>query len=71
MGTGSKRLVVCKAYDVGVERLSVASRGITDDAKNVAIYLTRHLPRGTLDRIGQEINMNKYSTVSTMTRRVK
>jgi REP element-mobilizing transposase RayT len=65
------RQVICSAYDVDAEGLCVSRRGLTNEARNVAIYLTRRLCGETLERIGQEFNMNKYSSVSTVIQTVK
>jgi hypothetical protein len=63
--------VVCKAYGVEEEDLQKSIRGIFNEPRNVAIYLTRQLRRDTLDEIAREFRMKRYSSTSSAIERVK
>ena len=57
---------VCKVFGVDRAELYEIRRGFSNQPRNVAIYLLRTL-RGdtlgdTLDEIGREFNMNRYSS---------
>lgn len=63
--------IACNAYHVDMKELLVARRGVTNEARNVAIYLIRCLTGESLERIGQEFNMTKYSSVSSIIGQMK
>jgi putative transposase len=63
--------VVCRSYDVDKEALTVTRRGIANEPRNVAIYLMRHLRGDSLDEIGREFGVAKYSSVSSVIERIK
>lgn len=62
---------VCGYYSVHEQDLYMAKRGITNEPRNVSIYLSRWLRRESLDDIGQQFKIKKYSSVSSIIERVK
>ena len=62
---------VCDAYGVGKDELLRSRRGRFNEARNVAIYLTRELRRATLDDICGPFRMSRYSSASSAIGRVK
>ncbi|UCF85652.1 MAG: transposase [Desulfobacteraceae bacterium] len=62
---------VCKAYGVDKIDFSVSRRGVSNEPRNVTIYLLRRLRGDKLDQIGEEFNMSKYSSVSSVIQRIK
>ena len=46
-------------------------RGITNEPRNIAIFLMRHFKGSKLDEIGREFDIRKYSSVSTIIERTK
>jgi hypothetical protein len=63
--------VVCQAYGVKKEDLQKSIRGIFNEPRNVAIYLSRQIRRDTLDEIAREFRMKRYSSTSSAIERVK
>jgi putative transposase len=63
--------VVCRAYDIKVEDLTISKRGMTNEPRNAAIYLMRQLTGSKLEEIGREFCINNYSSVSTVIERTK
>jgi len=63
--------VVCKYYDTGKGELHKCKRGYFNEPRNVAIYLARQLRRDTLDRIGKEFSLQRYSSVSSVLYKMK
>ncbi|MCK5604293.1 transposase [Candidatus Pacearchaeota archaeon] len=57
---------VCRLYNVETSALLKSRRGSTNEARNVAIYLTRLFCRIPLERIGAEFNISKNSSVSSV-----
>lgn len=57
---------VSKVYKVEVESFYGVKRRVKNEPRNVAIYLTRKLRYDTLEYIGKEFAIAKYSTVSTI-----
>ena len=47
-----------------------AEFGLSNQPGNFAIYLLRTLRGDTLDEIGREFNMNRYSSVSSVVQRM-
>jgi len=68
---GRIRAVVCNAYDVAEEALTVMRRGTANEPRNVAIYLMRYLRGDSLAEIGREFGIAKYSSVSSVIERTK
>ena len=62
---------VCREYDINEEDLLISKRGMTNEPRNTAIYLMRHLMESKLEEIGREFGMNNYSSVSTVIERTK
>jgi hypothetical protein len=60
---------VCKIYSCSNEDLLISKRGKCNEARNVAIYLTRRYTGGNLKHIGDEYNIKNYSSVSTVINR--
>ena len=65
------RAVVCKAYDVDEQALTLTRRGIANEPRKMAIYLMRHLRGDSLEEIGREFKIAKYSSVSSVLERMK
>jgi len=63
--------VVCRAYHVSEEDLLKSKRGIFNEPRNVAIYLTRRMRGDGLGEICKEFHMKRYSTASSAIERVK
>jgi REP-associated tyrosine transposase len=62
---------VCQSYDISEEDLVISNRGMTNEPRNVAIYLMRHLMGSKLEEIGQEFCMNNCSSVNKVIERTK
>lgn len=63
--------VVCKTYHVSEEDLHKSKRGVFNEPRNVAIYLTRRLRGDGLDQICREFHMKRYSSASSAIERVR
>jgi chromosomal replication initiation ATPase DnaA len=64
-------LAVCDFYQVSREVILVSRRGNKNLARDVSVYLVRHLCRITLPCVGREFGIKNYSTVSSIVQRVK
>ena len=62
---------VCKVYRVDIRSLYGIHRGVTNEARNTAIYLTRVLRRDSLKEIGKEFKISNYSSVSSIIEKMK
>ena len=62
---------VCKEYNINEKGLLISKRGMTNEPRNIAIYLMRQLMGSKLEEIGQEFGINNYSSVSTVIERTK
>lgn len=62
---------VCLSYGVKEDELFVSRRGISNEPRNIAIFLQRNLRGSKLDEIGQDFNISNYSSVSTIIERTK
>ena len=62
---------VGNAYGVEGNDLMKTRRGSSHEPRNVAIYLVRKYTGETLEKIGQEFTMNKYSSVGSVIERVR
>ena len=62
---------VCKVYDTTAEEVIKMRRGKINEARNVAIYMTRILRRDTLREIGLQFDIDNDSTVSSVMERIK
>ena len=62
---------VCASYGIDRAELLVSRRGMSNDPRNVAIYLARRLSGQTLTAIGESFGLDKYSSVSSVVTRMK
>ncbi len=62
---------VCGYYAVDEDALYRSKRGVTNEPRNVSIYLVRRLRREPLHEIGRRFKIEKYSSVSSIIERVK
>jgi putative transposase len=62
---------VCQSYDTTAIDILKMRRGKMNEARNVAIYLTRKLRRDTLKEIGAQFGIDSDSTVSSVMARMK
>lgn len=58
--------MVCEIYNCNHEDLLTSKRGTCNEARNVAIYLSRRYTGLKLEQIGTEFNIKNYSSVSTV-----
>lgn len=65
------RDAVCKVYVVEETTMQSSSRGITNEPRDVAMYLARTLRGDSLNRIAAEFKIEKYSTVASAISRIK
>jgi len=65
------KYAVCKAYAIKEAELYVTRRGHFNEPRNVAVYLIRYLRNDTLKQVGEQFDIEKYSTVSSIVERVK
>jgi REP element-mobilizing transposase RayT len=63
--------VVANIYGIDKDRLFKAKRGVENEPRNVAIYITRHLKGEPLNKIGEAFNLNRDSSVSSAIERVR
>ncbi len=62
---------MCDYWDVGVDDLIKSKRGQFNESRNFAIYLTRRLRHDSLQEIGTQFQIKKYSSVSSIVERMK
>ena len=62
---------VCRRYRVAMDELHRSRRGITDEPRNVAIYLLRSLRGDNLEEIGREFSIPRFSSVSSVVERMR
>ena len=65
------RATVCEFYGVEEGDLLVSRRGVFNEPRNMAIYLTRMLGRATLKETSGAFQIEKCSTVSSVSERMK
>ena len=65
------RKAVCNVYGVEEETMNSSSRGITNEPRDVAMYLARTLRGDSLNRIAAGFEIEKYSTVASAISRIK
>ena len=65
------RKTVCEFYKIRERELLLSKRGMFNEPRNVAIYLTRRLRGDSLKQIAKEFGMSKYSSVSSVIERLK
>jgi putative transposase len=62
---------VCERYHVDKEDLLLSRRGMNNEPRKMVIYLMRMLRGEKLDNICKEVNMDTYSSVSSVIERMK
>ena len=65
------KAVVCDNYDIPEAILQKGRRGVSNEPRDVTIYLARMLRQEGLREIGTEFGFNNYSSVSSAIERVK
>ena len=65
------KTAVCRHYRINNDELQVSKRGVFNEPRNVAIYLTRRLRGDSLQQIGEQFGIRKYSSVSSVIERLK
>ncbi len=68
---GRIRRAVCQSYRINEAELLESRRGVFNEPRNVAIYLTRRLRGDSLRQIAEQYQMRKYSSVSSVIERMK
>ena len=63
--------VVCEFYGINEDELLRSRRGVFNEPRNMAIYLTRRLTGESLSLVGLQFQVNKYSSVSSVIERMK
>jgi REP element-mobilizing transposase RayT len=59
-------LMVCSYYKISLDELLSSQRGVFNEPRNVAIYLTRRLRQDTLKQICEPFRIHTYKTVSSI-----
>jgi len=62
---------VCSHYTIEEADLLKSRRGVENEARDLAIYMLRVIRGERLETIGQEFNLNNYSSVSTAIERIR
>ncbi len=62
---------VCDYYEITAETLMLSRRGLFNEPRNMAIYLTRQLTVDSLHQISSRFNLNHYSSASSVVRRME
>ena len=62
---------VCGFYKVNEKDIAAVKRGVKNEPRDVIIYLLRTICGEPLMRIGQELGMTQYSSVSSAVERIK
>jgi putative transposase len=62
--------IVCEYYRIDKGKLFSSRRGISNEPRNIAIYLTRRLRGDSLKQIGVHFKLKKYSSVSSIIARM-
>ena len=65
------KAVVCDNYNIQESILKKARRGVSNEPRDVTVYLARILRQEGLREIAAEFGLNNYSSVSSAIRRVK
>jgi REP element-mobilizing transposase RayT len=61
--------IVCEYYSIDQGKLFSSRRGVFNEPRNIAIYLTRRLRGDSLKQIGVRFQLKKYSSVSSIIER--
>jgi putative transposase len=70
-GLQAIQTAVCAGYGIDRNELLSSKRGMSNDARNVAIYLARRFSGQTLANIGDAFGLEHYSSVSSVVTRMK
>ena len=62
---------VCSVYSVEKDTLLFSRRGVFNEPRNMAMYLTRRLRGERLEDIGRGFNISKYSSVSSAIEKIR
>ena len=62
---------VCNHYKIAEADLLKSKRGVENEARDLAIYMLRFIRGERLTVIGQEFNLNNYSSVSSAIERIR
>lgn len=62
---------VCNYYKIEEADLFKSRRGVENEARDLGIYMLRVIRGERLTIIGQEFNLNNYSSVSTAIERIR
>ena len=65
------KTVVCDFYKIQESTIQRSHRGVSNEPRDVAIYLTRLLRKEGLREIGIEFGLSNYSSVGSAVNRVK
>jgi REP element-mobilizing transposase RayT len=68
---GQIKRSVCQSYRINEAELLVSRRGVFNEPRNMAIYLTRRLRGDSLTEIAEQFQIRKYSSVSSVIGRTK
>lgn len=71
MESSKIRRTVWGFYKISERELMLSKRGVFNEPRNVAIYLTRRLRGDSLKKIAKDFGMSKYSSVSSVIERMK
>jgi len=63
--------LICQVYKINERELLQSKRGVSNEPRNVAIYLTRRLTGDKLKQLAEHYGINKYSSVSSIIERMK
>jgi len=63
--------IVCEHYGIDEQEINLAKRGMKNIPRDMAIYLMRSVSGEPLLRIGEEMGIEKYSSVSSAVYRIK
>jgi len=63
--------VICQYYKISEHELLSAKRGVFNEPRSMAIYLTRRLTGDSLKQIAEQYQIKKYSSVSSVIVRIK
>ena len=66
-----KKEEACRIYGVGMDELHRSRTGISNERRDVVIYLMRALRGDNLEKIGRSFNMNRFSSVSSVVERMR
>ena len=56
---------------MSLDKLHKSRRGVSNEPRNVAIYLLRSLRGDNLEEIGGEFNITRFSSVSSVVERMR